>query len=68
DQSAASGDLNSAELYDPSAGAWTPTGDSMNITRQYHTGAVLTDGKVLVAGGVGMGISLDRRIQPIPRY
>ena len=42
--------LNSAELYDPSLNTWT-TITSMNTARYDHTATILTNGKVLVAGG-----------------
>ena len=42
--------LGSAELYHPSSGSWTPTGD-MNQPRSYHTTTMLADGRVLVAAG-----------------
>lgn len=38
-----------AMLYDPAAGTWTDT-TSMNVTHEFHTATLLTNGLVLVAG------------------
>jgi N-acetylneuraminic acid mutarotase len=43
--------LNSAELYNPASGTWTPTGALLK-SRLGHTATLLPSGKVLVAAGL----------------
>src|SRR5439155_9950566 len=44
------GTMKSTELYDPTSGTWSTTGN-LNTDRAFHTATLLPNGKVLVAGG-----------------
>jgi len=46
--------LNTAEIFDPATGQFTPTGNMLAL-RWKHSATLLANGKVLIAGGNGDG-------------
>ncbi len=55
----------SAEIYDPAAGAFAPTGD-MTRVRVNHTATLLLDGTVLIADGSTTPAEIYHPVQPVP--
>jgi N-acetylneuraminic acid mutarotase len=51
DAASRSHDLSSAELYNPDDGTWIAIA-SMNVKRSCHSATLLSDGRVLIAGGI----------------
>lgn len=44
--------ISLAEIYDPGTGTFSPTG-SLVTARAFHAAVLLTDGRVLISGGLG---------------
>ena len=50
--------LTSAEEYDPTLGAFSPTAGNLGQDRNTHTATPLSNGRVLIVGGYGSGGTL----------
>ncbi len=46
---------NTAEIYDPATGTWSPTGNTMSSPRTGHGAVTLDDGRILVVAGIAGG-------------
>jgi len=49
--------VSACELYSPATGLWTNTG-SLNSARAFHAAVLLTNGFVLVAGGISNSVTI----------
>ncbi len=59
------GTYQSSEVFDPVANAWTPLQSMMTVNnfdsaRQLHTATLMTNGRVLIAGGLGVDTSANQ--------
>lgn len=61
------GALRSAEIFDPATNRWTATGP-MTREREHHRTVLLSDGRVLVAGGEPLPISAGPRRLSKPEH
>lgn len=71
-----SGNLDSAEVYDPStgvfshdptAGAFSPVGN-MTVNRSFHTATLLADGTVFIAGGIAFSSGVASTLSSTELY
>jgi hypothetical protein len=52
--------MNTAVIYNPSTGVWTPSNSIMTTARYFHTSTLLPGGQVLITGGINTaGVTLN---------